>query len=46
MFKVMWWNAKGEAEVSELMTRADAMVFAQSMHVSQDARLVYVNRSN
>lgn len=44
MFKVMWWNARGDACISHGMSEAEAFVFRDSMLPEQEARLVYVNK--
>lgn len=38
----MWWNAYGDAMLSELMGKETAEVMLVSMHPSQEARLVFV----
>lgn len=43
MWKVMWWNAAGNAQMSESMPKATAEQFAASLLPEQEARLVYIN---
>jgi len=42
MYKVMWWNAAGDAQVSESMDKATAIVFRDSMLPEQEARIFHV----
>ena len=44
MYLVIWWDAHGGCQQSQEMTKADALVFAGSMHVEQEARLMFVNK--
>ena len=44
MYKVMWWDAYGDAHISEIMLEADAEIFAGSMFPEQEAYLVYVTK--
>ncbi len=43
MWIVMWWDAYGDAHMSEKMGHSDAVAFRDSMHQSQEARLVFIN---
>lgn len=43
MYVVMWYNACGQARVSERMTKERAETFFNSMLESQDAKLIPVN---
>lgn len=44
MFKVMWWNAAGDGQISESMPKATAEAFANSMRPEQEAHLVPVSK--
>lgn len=44
MFKVMWWNASGEGQISDSIPKARAEAFCASMLPEQEARLVYVTK--
>jgi hypothetical protein len=42
MYRVMWWNAYGDAQITEKMSKEKAEIVLSSMHSSQEARLVFV----
>jgi|JI61114BRNA_FD_contig_123_2800_length_439_multi_3_in_0_out_1_2 hypothetical protein len=44
MYKVMWWNAAGEGQISESMPKVQAEAFFVSMLPEQEAHLLYVTR--
>jgi hypothetical protein len=44
MFVVFYWDAYGVPHCTQRMDRATAEAFAESMHPTQEARLVYVTR--
>lgn len=41
MWKVMWWDAAGEAQISESMDKVAAEALLASMLPEQEPRLVY-----
>lgn len=43
MYRIMWWDAAGNARISEIMTKASAEAFKYSMLASQQAQMVYIN---
>ena len=43
MYRVMWWNAAGDACISDLMDKQTARAFCDSMLPEQEARLVHIN---
>jgi hypothetical protein len=42
MYRVMWWNAAGDACLSGILDEASAKAFLNSMSPEQEARLVHV----
>ena len=42
MYRVMWWDAYGDAQITEKMSKEKAEIVLSSMHSSQEARLVFV----
>lgn len=43
MFKVMWWDAFGNPQMSELMVKDVALTFASTLLPEQEARIVFIN---
>lgn len=43
MYRVMWWDAFGDAHISEKMGKEKAIAFLNSMNPEQEARIVYIN---
>ena len=42
MYCVMYWDAYGDAHITEKVDKATAKTVIASMHPSQEARLVFV----